>query len=216
MWTQPNNLPPPYSITQWHSRLVLFSHFTNQLHCQYSSCVFLGPFRKGMVMDRTIRMWNLTPSPPRGGIGKQWAGWNACRHFDMFQKAPSPYCLFDLVIVYLLVAANFFLICTISYTFHNQTMHMFFILWQRTHCIHTRIFTHSQCTSLQSKVWETLYKKFRLNICFDSPKSTPEYYGLNKKWINLATKCVYMLKNMLKNTTPTFFLPLHFEMWPNH
>lgn len=131
-----HNQPPPYSITQWHSCLELFSHFTNQLHCQYSSCVFLGPFRKGMAMDRTVRMWNLTPSPPRGGTGRHWAGWNACRHFDMFQKAPSPYCLFDVVIVYLLVAANFFVVCTISYTFHNQTMHIF-LFYDKEHIVFT-------------------------------------------------------------------------------
>lgn len=92
------------------------------------------------------------------------------------------------VVVFLHLFFFFFLILiminiiwTNSYGFHNLwKSFFFFILLQRTHCIHTRIFTHSQCTSLQPKEWETLYKKkVRLNIFM--LRSTPEYYGLNKK-----------------------------------
>lgn len=41
-------------------------------------------------------------------------------------------------------------------------------------------FTHSQCTSLQSKIGETLYKKKMVRLKFFFSKFTAGYYGLSK------------------------------------
>lgn len=85
------------------------------------------------------------------------------------------------------------------YQLHLFTIKLFAQLYDKGH----NGFTHSQCTSLQSKVGGTLYKKRWSDSFFFLPsKSTAGYYGLRKNIL----KCFHLL-SMHKpplNTTDQF------------